>query len=248
MGLDAAAAVAADLHGPHIDLTTLAGDTAGRIRLKAAKALNTRRYGWFEGRVVLVSPQGTLTHLCAIRGVTTACLEENATGTTHIRATQAGVFGDIATGRRSGSLVNPVTGAIVATPIFFVASTESLPTGAGDVSPWRIEGDRLKLDEEAGPSRRRVFRAAGFVSEAALTRSIELTWHSMAVADMQDSTRNTIRSTARQRWHIPAPSWLGLDGALGVCVIDRTLEAGFTTPGELPPDLAEFAAGSGETG
>lgn len=210
-GLGAAATQAraadrkATLSGPYLDVTAPEGARRGQARLAGNFAPKGRRYDWFDGQVIAVAANGSVTPLFKVRGH----IETHFSDTFSLHRRLFATYYDAKSGQTLAEFRNPLTGALVKVAHINGATSES-QLAAGQ---WRQAGANFEVQHS---------EAVDFGAVSGLS----VTTHTGTLADLQDATLTTVPDSGSWTLITAWLPWLQMGNTAGHCVFQCTRTGG----------------------
>jgi len=253
----------ASLTGPYLNLTDKTGNMIAAARLNGNIDPNKSRFGWYDGIVMGVAPGGPLKNICGFRGFGATKLVPLTDGPGWQKLhREVGYYYDLATGEIMEEMENPYTQekvrvVHVANDPFNTKYEEYFPLppnygglNSDDVErtpylkPWRVEGDRLMLEDHIHLYYKNALDPKKWVRESSgpMNRVSEMFLHVISLDDMQNEELTAVRDYGSWNRVTPWLPWMLMGQAPGHCVYNCLTAGGVETVDELPPNIVEYTA------
>ena len=253
----------ANLTGPYIDLMDKTGNMIAAARLHGNIDPNKSRFGWFDGIVMGVAPGGPLKNICGFRGFGATRLVPltDRPGWQKLHR-EVGYYYDLATGVIMEEMENPYTDETVGVvhiandpfntiyeeyfplpPNYGGLNTEK-PERKPYIKKWRVEGDRLMLEEHIHLHYKNALDPKKWVRESSgpMNRVSEMFLHVVSLDDMQNEALTSVRDYGSWNRVTPWLPWMLMGQAPGHCLYNCLTAGGVETIDELPTNIVDYTA------
>lgn len=252
----------AGINGPYLDLETPFGNLEGYARLRTNVDMKSTHYGWYDGLVMGVAPDGPLLNICGARGLMCSRLLP-LEGEHGYRRVQREVifYYDLDTGEVLDEMVNPFTGETVrvvhvandpfnriiretaiSRPTFGGLNVEAAkPVEKPILYKWTAKGDRLTMERHIHLYYRNALNPDKWLRESSgpMNRASEFFQYNVSLDDMQNEALTTVDYVGHWGRVTPWLPWMLMGQAPGHCLY-QCQTASTQRLDDVPSDIVKY--------